>query len=1181
MKNQIQRELEIFASAVKLASKEARGAYLEQACAGDAELRQGVEALLKAHEEANTFLQEPAAGPRPVSVGVEGFSRGEEPGDRIGRYKLLQVVGEGGMGVVYMAEQEEPVRRRVALKIIKLGMDTRQVVARFEAERQALALMDHPNIAKVLDGGTTETGRPFFVMELVQGVPITQFCDKNKLPAKERLKLFIQVCQAIQSAHQKGIIHRDIKPSNVLVTLHDGVPVPKVIDFGIAKATHQKLTEKTLFTNFATMIGTPAYMSPEQAEMSGLDIDTRTDVYALGVLLYELLTGTTPFPEKRLRSLAYGEMQRVILEEEPERPSTRLSTMANEQKTAIAKSHNEELTSLSRLLKGDLDWIVMKCLEKDRGRRYETANAVAADLNRHLENEPVAARPPSMAYRFQKMARRNKLAFGAAATVAVALLMGGAVSSWQAIRASRAERQKSTLLIETENARREEAKQRSIAEQKVYDSLVREARAIRLARKVGYRDKAFSLLQQAARIDHAQKNLDELRHEAVACLGDFVGNAPVIMTNWMPGFVIADATLGPSGRLASFRLWNKSTHKSAVILKQMPDGKELIRDIADAGSVAMGFEGSHRLVALLAPDEDEGKPRKERLDNVQMSVWTAETNGDWKKTSQERFAGAFNFVASPSRSILFVDNLREGIVELIDFETKLVIHRVPVSKAMKVTPRVVPSLSGRFLALQTAASPDDDQPEVSVWDLGAGREIRRSTIGASEVVSSISADGKDLITVNEDTTKMVVYDTGTLIPVAAISDMVIVGDTAVMPGREVVAVPLSLYEEVRLVDFKRNQTIATLDEPFSPFLVGFSATGRDLLTVGTDHACFYHLTDGKEIQHLDGRADAQDASFHPNGSKLATIGKSEMALWDVKTGTAIWRTNNASTGMVPSGVLYSRDGNLLFAGSAKTQESFLIDATTGRTILTLGTNAPGMVQQILLSEDGRNLVVLAINCSIHDALVLTDPKLGTVSVWEIAREGPGAGQVRANLKRSLVGKYCGATFLGGSTKLAFQDYDLQPSIYVWDFEDANSPLKLGQKARWGFRNMSASTDGKHLYMINADGRLISLDAISGQMELGPWDGLERKDLLGPCSVIASPDGSKLAVWASSGRSIEIFDVTSRRPIFKLPESSGVAWSFEWSLDSRQLVVARSNGDVAIWKLQEIDGILDGLGLKAN
>jgi hypothetical protein len=362
----------------------------------------------------------------------------QKPGDRIGRYKLLEKIGEGGMGVVYMAQQEEPVRRRVALKIIKLGMDTKQVVARFEAERQALALMDHPNIAKVLDGGATDTGRPYFVMELVQGVPITEFCDQNRLPTEERIKLFIPVCQAVQSAHQKGIIHRDLKPTNILVTLNAGVPMPMVIDFGVAKATNQKLTEKTVFTNYAAMIGTPAYMSPEQAEMSRLDVDTRSDIYGLGVLLYELLTGTTPFCEKRLRNAGYNEMQRIILEEEPERPSTRLSTLAGEQRGIVARNRGASELALGRVFEGDLDCIVMKCLEKDRARRYETANGLAADLKRHLDNEPVVARPPSRAYRLQKAWRRNKLAFTAAAAVAAALVVGTTVSTWQAIEAGMA-----------------------------------------------------------------------------------------------------------------------------------------------------------------------------------------------------------------------------------------------------------------------------------------------------------------------------------------------------------------------------------------------------------------------------------------------------------------------------------------------------------------------------------------------------------------------------------------------------------------------------------------------------------------------------------------------------------------------------------------------------------------------
>jgi len=433
MNEQKQRIEELFQGALELDSSDERASFLDRMCGGEPALRAEVEAFLQAAEAAEAVFRpyERAQGAERVEIGEPVQER---PGSVIGRYKLLQRIGEGGMGVVYMAEQQEPVRRRVAFKIIKLGMDTGQVVARFEAERQALALMDHPNIAKVLDGGATETGRPYFVMELVQGVLITRFCDQNHLSRKQRLELFIPVCQAIQHAHQKGIIHRDLKPTNVLVRLSDGVPHPMVIDFGVAKATNQKLTEKTLFTNFATMIGTPAYMSPEQAEMSKLDVDTRSDVYSLGVLLYELLTGTTPFPEERLRSAGYVEMQRIICEEKPPRPSTRIT------RTAEPKSKSSLTPHLSPLAT-DLDWIVMKCLEKDRTRRYETANGLAADLQRHLDNEPVLARPPSRLYEFQKSARRHKVGFAATAAIIMVLIAGVLVSSWQAQRARQAESQ--------------------------------------------------------------------------------------------------------------------------------------------------------------------------------------------------------------------------------------------------------------------------------------------------------------------------------------------------------------------------------------------------------------------------------------------------------------------------------------------------------------------------------------------------------------------------------------------------------------------------------------------------------------------------------------------------------------------------------------------------------------------
>ncbi len=493
---------EILHGAIEKKSPAERAAYLDAACGENRELRSQVEGLLQAHEEAGSFLEGPLFKP---GMTVDYTPGPEKPGTVIGPYKLLQQLGEGGMGTVFLAEQTQPVQRKVAIKVIKPGMDSRQVLARFEQERQALAVMDHPNIAKVFDAGATDSGRPFFVMELVRGVPITQYCDQEHLTPKERLELFIPVCQAVQHAHQKGIIHRDLKPSNVPIALYDGKPVPKVIDFGVAKATRQKLTEKTMFTEVGQVVGTLEYMAPEQAELNNLDIDTRADIYALGTVLYELLAGSPPFTREQLKGVAFTEMLRMIREVEPSKPSTKLSSSA--ELPSLAAQRKLEPKRLTRLVQGDLDWIVMKCLEKDRARRYETANGLAQDIGRYLADEPVLAGPPSIGYKMRKFMRRNRGPVLAVMLVLLVLIGGITGTTWGLVEARRQGNAAAT-------ARDAEAERRKEAEDE------RDAKEKALAKSKENELKALA----AAKAEAQQRSAAETEKQITQAVGEFLIN---------------------------------------------------------------------------------------------------------------------------------------------------------------------------------------------------------------------------------------------------------------------------------------------------------------------------------------------------------------------------------------------------------------------------------------------------------------------------------------------------------------------------------------------------------------------------------------------------------------------------------------------------------------------------------
>jgi WD40 repeat protein/serine/threonine protein kinase len=1115
------RANDLFLQALELPAPGERQQYLDGACAGDAALRAEVEALLEAGARAGSFLESPAAAP-PLSATAEEPGR-SRPGAVIGPYKLLQQIGEGGFGIVFMAEQTQPVRRKVALKILKPGMDTRQVVARFEAERQALALMDHPNIAHVFDGGETPTGRPYFVMELVRGVPITDFCDRNRLGIRERLGLFVDVCSAVQHAHQKGIIHRDLKPSNVLVVSHDGTPVAKVIDFGIAKATGLQLTEKTLFTNFAQLVGTPLYMSPEQAGQSGLDVDTRSDIYSLGVLLYELLTGTTPFDRERLRTAGYDEIRRIIREEEPARPSTRVSTLG-EAAATVSANRQSEPRKLGQLMRGELDWIVMRALEKDRNRRYESASAFAADVQRYLHDEPVQACPPSAGYRLRKFARRHKRALATAALLGVMLLATAAAVLASALWAAS---QAQARLHAEANAKAE-------LEGNLYMTHVALAGHELAAGNVGSAEDLLDSCPEHLR--GWEWNFLKRQH---------YGDA---LTLKHPDTVVRVA-FSPDGRQlatvcmdGTFQIWDPQTRQ---VLHTLERQTVMIRLSANAGLCrGLAYSPDSRYLALARHDGT-------------VQIWDA-TRGQLLHAPPTGHEGtAWQVAFSPdSRTLASCGSDRS--VRLWD---------VTSGKALGVFtehPAEVKGVAFRPDGRSVVAACDDGT--VKVWDW----ETRQQTFSfhgeliASRYTPWFSPDARRLAWSCVDAT-VKIWDTTTgRLEMEKETDLHQCRTVAFSPDGTRIALAgfdgtLRILDAVTGTEMLKvfANTTAVCDAAFSPDSYklasgSYDHTVRiwDATPLNGDPQAGTCVTLTGHTQRVSGLA------FSPNGRWFASCGHDgTVKLWEAPPRGAAgdftlrYTLQGHDANLV--GVAFFPDNRTLAAGSwGRTVELWDIQSPVGDSLTKLPPiHCAAQVASIALSPDGRRLAV-----GENNGIAVYDP----ATREEVAPFKPTPAPVPA------------LAFSADSRRLVSAGAS-DPAITVWDVAENKPLLKIPYHPTPNSA-VAISPDGR---LIAAPGSFESVDGPTVKVFEMDWGARTSRDfrtLKGHLRYIwrlaFSPDGRYLASgsWDSTIKVWDLKAPESAEPV-TLRGHTGIIYALTFSPDGRRLASASGSahrGEIKVW-----------------
>jgi WD40 repeat protein/serine/threonine protein kinase len=1109
MKPPAQQVESILAAAVELDSEGARREFVAQACAGDAGLKRRVEELLENHFSAGSFLEAPAPG--LVATAEEPVC--ERPGTVIGPYKLLERIGEGGFGVVFMAEQQRPVRRKVALKVLKPGMDTRQVVVRFEAERQALALMDHPNIAKVLDAGQTDGGRPYFVMDLVKGLPITEFCDQARLTPQERLGLFIHVCHAVQHAHQKGIVHRDIKPSNVLVTMQDGSPLVKVIDFGIAKAMGQQLTEKTLFTGFAQLIGTPLYMSPEQAALSNVDVDTRSDIYSLGVLLYELLTGTTPFDKERFSQVGYDEMRRIIREEDMPKPSTRMSAVGQAATTASEKRQSDP-RKLSRLFRGELDWIVMQALEKDRSRRFETASAFALDVQRYLNDEPVQACPPSAWYRFRKFTRRNRRAVVTAAAVALAALAavaGLATSTLLTARALQAEtRAKDDLGQTIEHERRE-----------AYFHRITLAHQDLSADNLG---RALELLKGCP---------EDLRQWEWFYLMRFCRVEPLVLRDKREVNCVAFSPpdgewLASAGGDGSIKIRNSRT---GDVVQTIPDAH------ADSVvSVAFHPDGKH--LASVGADQ-------------QAKVWDLTTGREVfhdRCHVARKWGSAYTVAFRPldGRQLAVGNGEAVRVWDVQDWKNPQLLHAFLGHDENSIS--VAFSSDGRRLATGSW------QEGPRLWDPTGGGPPLRTFPGSRDPISALafSPDGGRLASASLGGS-VTLWNTTTGEPLHTLPHIGNALCVAFTPdGRRLAS--SGEDKVVRLWDTATGREVLDLRAHTNICgCVAFSPDGGRLASAGADGTI--RIWDATPLQGDEGRETpaftphndrVRSVAFSPDGRWLASGGHSaEVKVCDPATGRVSVAFNGDT--VVVFCVAWSPDGRWVAAAGADRHR---------HTVKVWDVQNPRLPAFALPTGEDFSPTYFAVAFSPDGNYLVTGGGLGDVRVWDagtgqpIVRLGAHDREIRG-VVFSPDGKYLATASNDGCVKL-------------WDAKHLNQK----QQARREFR---ARVAGPGLSVaFSPDGRRLATGGERNTVKI--WDlqtGKEAQTLWGHSaevySVAFSPDGR----WVASGgedSTVRVWDSQTGTLIRTLRGHTGLVSSVAFSPDGRRLVSGSRDFTVKVWDL---------------